>query len=122
MPKPPNTRFYHLFHTRRYLNFSLMHSFRILSCLVCPLIQCNILIFATFNSFSSLLFTAQHSIPYNIAGLILVHQNFSISLSGTYFSITNNTLSTPPFHPPGFNPMIYAPILSPLELLSETIV
>ena len=59
-----------------------MVSFLILSSLILPLIQCNILISATLTWLSCWFLTAQHSVPYHIAGLTAVRYNlrlFSIS-------------------------------------------
>lgn len=76
--------------------FSQMHSFLILSCLVCPLIECSILISAlsfmlwfyrpTFS-------TIKHRRSYSCA----VKCSFKLERD---FSITNNTQRMAPFHPP----------------------
>jgi len=49
-----------------------MVSFLILSYVVLPLIQRNILISATLTLLLCWLLTAQHSVPYNIGGLTTV--------------------------------------------------
>lgn len=56
MPKPSKTMFYHIFYNRCYLIFLSNAFILILSCLMCSLIQWNILNFATLSSFW--LFTA----------------------------------------------------------------
>ena len=69
MSKLPKTEIYHLFQNRCYPTFSLMHLFLILSFLMSPLIQCNILIFETLSLFSYWLYSAQLLVSYNIKGI-----------------------------------------------------
>ena len=54
----------------------LMSSFLMWSNLVFPLAHLNILISAELSLFSSFFFTAQHSEPYVIAGLMIVLKTF----------------------------------------------
>lgn len=58
-------------------------------------------------------FTAQQSISYNIARLIIVPLIF-LHISGQwYFTITNNYRSTPQFHPPLLNYVIHISLYAP---------
>ena len=97
MLKPSKMTYYYLFHNRCYPNFLSNASILILSCLVCPLIQHNILILAILILFSCWLLlpniqSIQHHRSYNCA------VKFSLKLE-RYSFIINNTWSTPPFHP-----------------------
>ena len=82
-----------------------MVSFIILSCLVLPLIQHNILISATLTWLSCWLLAAQHSVPYNTAGLTCPTE-LSFQLKW-YFLIAQNTRDSSPFQPPNLDTMIY---------------
>ena len=88
--KPPNARSFHLFHNRSYLNF-LANTFtpnHILTfCQMYPLIQCNIVIYKTLGLFSYWIFTAQHSIPYNIANQII-----NVTIINLFFEHKKNIL------------------------------
>ena len=88
MTKPPNLRLYYFFHNRCYPNFFSNISFLILFCLMLPLIQHNIFISTTSSLFFCWLFTAQHSVPNDIVGLIVVQYNFPLILNSVF--ITNN--------------------------------
>ena len=73
----------------------LMSSLLMWSTLVFPLAHLNILISAEFSLFSSFFFTAQHSEPYVIAGLMIVLKNLSFNSTGIFLShITPDTSST----------------------------
>ena len=70
----------------------LMSSFRMWSNLVVPLAHLNILISAELSLFSSFFFTAQHSEPYVIAGLMIVLKTLSFNSTGIFLShITPDT-------------------------------
>ena len=70
----------------------LMSSFLMWSKLVFPLAHLNILISAEFKLSSSFFFTAQHSEPYAIAGLIIVLKTLSFNFTGIFLSqITPDT-------------------------------
>ena len=70
----------------------LMSSFLMWSNLVFPLAHLNILISAEFSLLSSFFFTAQHSEPYVIAGLIIVLKTLSFNSTGIFLShITPDT-------------------------------
>ena len=70
----------------------LMSSFRMWSNLVFPLAHLNILISAELSLFSSFFFTAQHSEPYVIAGLMIVLKTLSFNSTGIFLShITPDT-------------------------------
>ena len=69
-----------------------MSSFLMWSNLVFPLAHLNILISAEFSLLSSFFFTAQHSEPYVIAGLIIVLKTLSFNSTGIFLShITPDT-------------------------------
>ena len=55
--------------------------------LVFPLAHLNILISAEFSFFSSFFFTAQHSEPYVIAGLMIVSKTLSFNSTGIFLSL-----------------------------------
>ena len=70
----------------------LMSSFLMWSNLVFPLAHLNILISAELSLFSSFFFTAQHSEPYSIAGLMIVLKTLSFNSTGIVLSrITPDT-------------------------------
>ena len=70
----------------------LMSSFRMWSNLVFPLAHLNILISAELSLISSFFFTAQHSEPYVIAGLMIVLKTLSFNSTGIFLShITPDT-------------------------------
>ena len=70
----------------------LMSSFRMWSNLVFPLAHLNILISTELNLFSSFFFTAQHSEPYVIDGLMIVLKTLSFNSTGIFLShITPDT-------------------------------
>ena len=70
----------------------LMSSFLIWSNLVLSLVHFNILISAEFCLLSYFFFTAQHSEPYVIAGLMIVLEVFSFNTTGIFPShITPDT-------------------------------
>ena len=70
----------------------LMSSFLMWSNLVFPLAHLNILISAELSLFSSFFFTAQHSEPYVIAGLMIVLKTLSFNSMGIFLShITPDT-------------------------------
>ena len=64
----------------------LMSSFLMWSNLVFPLAHLNILISAEYSLLSSFFFTAQHSEPYVIAGLIIVLKTLSFNSTGIFLS------------------------------------
>ena len=69
-----------------------MSSFLMWSNLVFPLAYLNILISAEFSLLSSFFFTAQHSEPYVIAGLMIVLKTLSFNSTGIFLShITPDT-------------------------------
>ena len=70
----------------------LMSSFLMWSNQVFPLAHLNILISAEFSLLSSFFFTAQHSEPYVIAGLMIVLKTLSFNSTGIFLShITPDT-------------------------------
>ena len=70
----------------------LMSSFLMWSNLVFPLAHLNILISAEFSLLSSFFFTAQHSEPYVMAGLMIVLKTLSFNYTGIFLShITPDT-------------------------------
>ena len=77
----------------------LMSSFLMWSNLVFPLAHLNILISAEFSLLSSFFFTAQHSEPNVIAGLMIVLKILSFNSTGMFLShIIPDTSSTHPIH------------------------
>jgi len=99
MSKSPKVNFYHFFYNRSYSYF-FSNRFLILSCFLCPLF------FATSNLFS-LLFTTQHSVPYNTTLSCVIKSSFKL---GWYLFVTNDTQSTPPFSPSDLNSIVYIPL------------
>ena len=79
-----------------------MSLFLMWSNLVFPLAPLNILISAEFSLLSSFFFTAQHSEPYFIAGVMIVLKTFSFNYTGIFLShITPGYFL--PLHPPDSN-------------------
>ena len=77
---------------RFYVRPFLMSSFLMWSNMVFPLAHLNILISAEFSLFWSFIFTAQHTEPYVIAGLIIVLKTLSFNSTGIFLShITPDT-------------------------------
>ena len=76
-----------------------MSSFLMWSNLVLPLAHLNILISAEFSLFSSFFFTAQHSEPYVIAGLMIVLKTLSFNSTGIFLSHSTPDTSFHFIHP-----------------------
>ena len=66
----------------------LVSSFRMWSNLVFPFAHLNILISAELSLFSPFFFTAQHYVPYVIAGLMTVLKTLSFNSTGIFLSHT----------------------------------